>query len=528
MQIRGQLIPTLNMLNQWPRFRLRLFFEGAVIGMLSGTVISFFRWALEAGTRYREHVYTLLVNGDIWLNLAWFCVLLASAFILYGLTVLEPMSAGSGIPQVKGVILGRIKMRWFRILWVKLVGGILGIGLGLSLGREGPSIQIGAVTAQGLSRTLGRTRMEERYLITAGASAGLAAAFNAPLAGVIFALEELHRNFSGAVLAPSMAAALMATIVSRVVFGHGAVFQFGDLPIFAIRYMWSAVLVAAVMGVAGYVFNFGLLHMNRFYNLPVFFRPYTRVVFALICAGILGYVMPDVLGGGNDLINKFSTIPISLTIFLALLIGKFIFTLISYGCGVPGGFFLPMLVLGALSGATCAIVLIQLGLIPANYFSNIVVVSMAAFFAASVHSPITGTILIMEMTGSYPHLLVLCLGSMIALVVARLLHGEPIYDALLQRTLAGGNPSVPASERRNIIELTVCSGSMVDGKTVGRVTWPPHMILVDIKRGTDQLLPEQSTRLHAGDYIYVLTDDIEAASAVKDLVEREMHNNYKK
>ena len=128
-------------------------------------------------------------------------------------------------------------MRWFRILWVKLVGGILGIGLGLSLGREGPSIQIGAVTAQGLSRTLGRTRMEERYLITAGASAGLAAAFNAPLAGVIFALEELHRNFSGAVLAPSMAAALMATIVSRVVFGHGAVFQFGDLPIFAIRYM---------------------------------------------------------------------------------------------------------------------------------------------------------------------------------------------------------------------------------------------------------------------------------------------------
>ena len=99
-------------------------------------------------------------------------------------------------------------MRWLRILWVKLVGGIVGIGLGLSLGREGPSIQIGAVTAQGLSRAFGRTRMEERYLITAGASAGLAAAFNAPLAGVMFALEELHRNFSGVVLAPSMAAAL--------------------------------------------------------------------------------------------------------------------------------------------------------------------------------------------------------------------------------------------------------------------------------------------------------------------------------
>lgn len=123
-------------------------------------------------------------------------------------------------------------MRWLRILWVKLIGGIVGIGLGLSLGREGPSIQIGAVTAQGLSRALGRTRMEERYLITAGASAGLAAAFNAPLAGVMFALEELHRNFSGVVLAPSMAAALLATMVSRYVFGRAPVFHFGMLPPF--------------------------------------------------------------------------------------------------------------------------------------------------------------------------------------------------------------------------------------------------------------------------------------------------------
>ena len=88
-----------------------------------------------------------------------------------------------------------MKMRWLHILWVKLTAGIIGIGAGLSLGREGPSIQLGAVTAQGVSRLMGRTRMEERYLLTSGASAGLAAAFNAPLAGVIFALEELHRNF---------------------------------------------------------------------------------------------------------------------------------------------------------------------------------------------------------------------------------------------------------------------------------------------------------------------------------------------
>ena len=128
-----------------------------------------------------------------------------------------------------------MRLRWLRVLWVKLSGGILGIGLGLSLGREGPSIQLGAVTAQGMSRALGRTRMEERYLITAGASAGLAAAFNAPLAGAIFALEELHRNFSSVVLAPAMAAALVATMVSRVVFGRDPIFHFGMLPPFPLH-----------------------------------------------------------------------------------------------------------------------------------------------------------------------------------------------------------------------------------------------------------------------------------------------------
>ena len=339
-------------------------------------------------------------------------------------------------------------MRWLRILWVKLVGGIVGIGLGLSLGREGPSIQIGAVTAQGLSRAFGRTRMEERYLITAGASAGLAAAFNAPLAGVMFALEELHRNFSGVVLAPSMAAALLATMVSRYVFGRAPVFHFGMLPPFPLRYMWIVVILGIIIGFAGVIFNKGLLNIHYFYDLPVFRNQYMRIAFALCMAGVLGYVFPEVLGGGNDLVNSLYTLPLSLKLFAGLLIGKFLFTLVSYGCGVPGGFFLPMLVLGALTGCITGIVFVQLGLISSYYLSNIVVISMAAFFAASVQSPVTGTILIMEMTSSYEHLLVLCTASLVALVVAQLCQGEPIYEALLQRNLAKNKPVLSSEERR--------------------------------------------------------------------------------
>ena len=174
-----------------------------------------------------------LQNNLTWTNLAGpscfsFCYCGTASWLIK----FEPLSGGSGIPQVKGNILGLYKTVWWRILLAKLVGGIVGIGAGLSLGREGPSIQLGAMTGQGLSRSLGRTRMEERYLISSGAGAGLAAAFNAPLAGVIFTLEELHKNFSAVVLLPTLAAALTATVISHGFFGTQRIFTITGIAYF--------------------------------------------------------------------------------------------------------------------------------------------------------------------------------------------------------------------------------------------------------------------------------------------------------
>ncbi len=115
--------------------------------------------------------------------------------------------------------------------------------------------------------------------------------------------------------------------------------------------MWIVVILGIIIGFAGVIFNKGLLNIHYFYDLPVFRNQYMRIAFALCMAGVLGYVFPEVLGGGNDLVNSLYTLPLSLKLFAGLLIGKFLFTLVSYGCGVPGGFFLPMLVLGALTAA---------------------------------------------------------------------------------------------------------------------------------------------------------------------------------
>ena len=200
LQFNKQLFKTYLALDHWHRFRLRLFLEGILVGIAGGLLIALFRFLLGLADTYRRRLFQEIIIPSFGISdflplLWWLAALFFIGGALYGMCRYAPMASGSGIPQVKGVILGFFKMKWFRILWIKITAGALGIGAGLSLGREGPSIQIGAVAAQGLSRLMGRTRMEERYLITSGASAGLAAAFNAPLAGTMFELEELHRNF---------------------------------------------------------------------------------------------------------------------------------------------------------------------------------------------------------------------------------------------------------------------------------------------------------------------------------------------
>ena len=243
----------------WRNFRLKIFGEGIVIGLLAGVVVVLFRYLLEQGELLRILLYQFFQEGHFFLGGVWFFVLLVIACTLSWIVQREPMAAGSGIPQIKGILLGLMKMNWLQVLIHKLTGGVLAISAGLSLGREGPSIQLGAAVGQGISRMLGRTKMEERYLLTSGASAGLAAAFNAPLAGVMFSFEELHKNFSPTVLMAAVAAAVTADVVTQQFFGYSPVFTFVGLSVFPTGFYGWVVLLGIIMGLFGVLFNYCLL-----------------------------------------------------------------------------------------------------------------------------------------------------------------------------------------------------------------------------------------------------------------------------
>ncbi|MBP3931517.1 MAG: chloride channel protein, partial [Peptostreptococcaceae bacterium] len=172
-----------------------------------------------------------------------FLILIILGYIVAKQVKKEPMISGSGIPQVEGILTRRLKMNWFRILYNKFIGGLICLGVGLSVGREGPSVQMGACIGEGVSKNLKKLENEEKYLITSGASAGLSAAFNAPLSGVMFALEEAHKNFSPLVLLSAMIASLTADFVSKQFFGIIPSLRFEGMISLPLKYYWTLIIL---------------------------------------------------------------------------------------------------------------------------------------------------------------------------------------------------------------------------------------------------------------------------------------------
>lgn len=499
---------TYNTLFHWHSFRLKLILEGIGIGIITGLLIVLYRYTLSKGGILLTEIYKTISIKPI-LVLPWIVAIIIIGYIVGLMVKNQPMISGSGIPQVEGVLLREIDMTWWKVILGKFIGGVLSIGSGLSLGREGPSVQLGAAVGQGFSKVFKRVKIEEKYLITSGASAGLAAAFNAPLAAVMFALEEVHKNFSPLVLLSALSASLSAVFVASSFFGIGPVFTFENLPILPLKDYFYIVLLGIIIGILGVIFNKFLLKTQDLYAGQKWLPKEMRIVIPLLISVVLGIVLPQVLGGGHHLITSLVSGNFPVTILVILLLVKFLFTMASYGSGAPGGIFLPLLAIGALIGALYGMLLVNIVNLDSMYINNFIILAMAGYFTAVVRAPITGTILITEMTGNFTHLLSLAIVSVVAYIVADILASKPIYESLLEKFLHNVGEKISFGNKKNkhILEFSVCMGCHLDGKQVKEVKWPPNCLLVAVKRGEDEILPKGDTVIFPGDYLIILTDE---------------------
>ena len=421
----------------WKRARripVMLITEGLCVGLVGGFVVLLYRVSLTFAGDWLVKILSYM-KGNPFRCVVWFLILAALAWIVGKLVKWEPMISGSGIPQVEGEIAGRLSQNWKRVLPAKFAGGFLCMLGGLSLGREGPSIQLGAMAGQGISRALGRGKREEKFLMTCGASAGLSAAFHAPLAGMMFAVEEIHKTFSIPILLPVMTASVTADYIASHILGLDPVFRFQITEYLPQNYYWLLILLGILVGVSGVFYNWGMLKAQELYRKIPFMKETGRLLIAFLTAGVLGIVMPWVLGSGSGLIVSLTQGEMVLGMVVLTLVMKFLFSAVSFGSGAPGGIFFPLLILGALIGAVFAMAGVEFfGLAPV-YVNNFVLLGMTGFFTAIVRAPLTGIILLFEMSGSISQMLSLSIVSVTAYIVATLMRSEPIYDSLLKRIL---------------------------------------------------------------------------------------------
>ena len=423
--------------DMWKRARripVMLITEGLCVGLIGGFIVLLYRVALTFAGNWLIKILSY-IKGNPFRCAVWFLILMALAWIVGRLVKWEPMISGSGIPQVEGEVSGRLSQNWKRVLPAKFAGGFLCMLGGLSLGREGPSIQLGAMAGQGISRALGRGKREEKFLMTCGASAGLSAAFHAPLAGMMFAVEEIHKTFSIPILLPVMTASVTADYIASHILGLDPVFHFQITEYLPQNYYWLLILLGILVGVSGVFYNWGMLKAQELYRKIPLLKETGRLLIAFLTAGVLGLVMPSVLGSGSGLIASLTKGEMVLGMVVLTLVVKFLFSAVSFGSGAPGGIFFPLLILGALLGAVFAMTGAEFFDLDPVYINNFVLLGMTGFFTAIVRAPLTGIILLFEMSGSISQMLSLSIVSVTAYIVATLMRSEPIYDSLLKRIL---------------------------------------------------------------------------------------------
>lgn len=232
---------------------------------------------------------------------------------------------------------------WFSIVWKKFIAGILAISSGLMLGREGPSIQLGAMAGKGIAQYLNASRMEKRVLIASGAAAGLSAAFNAPIAGLLFVVEEIYHHFSRLVWITALVASLVANFVSLNIFGLTPVLALpSELPSLNLNFYWIFLLMGLFLGILGFIYEWVILrfhviydYLGKLFHLPSHLYGILAVIFILP----IGYYFPQLLGGGNGLIVSLPRSNLSLMMLGLFFLIRFLWSMLSYSSGLPGGIF---------------------------------------------------------------------------------------------------------------------------------------------------------------------------------------------
>ena len=483
-----------------------------IVGIIVGLLVGLYNKLSSVISHWSVHIYTLVRANPAYVPLLLFGVVII-ALLVFVLLKFTPECRGSGVPRTEGVLRGLFTFRWLRVLLTTISSSILSYFGGLSLGAEGPSIQIGATTAQGVSELLKCRMAWSSYVMSAGAGTGLAVAFNAPLTGIVFILEEVHRRTTPMIMLTAGCSVITGTFVSRaltLLWGgdpNDLLFGFkSSLATFAMTDIWMLIVLGIAIGLLSVGFNWIILRSQKLINKFAKFPEWAKLITAFLVCASVGLAWPATLGGGHDLILEIGLRSYAWDALLVLFVIKLALIMFSFNSGATGGLFIPMLSIGALMGALFGEAFLLAGLDPGLY-NIIVIISMSALFGASVKTPITAMILVLEVTGEFHSFLYTGITVMTAYFIAELFRTPALYDALLENNL---HAHYKDKEHEVIVfDVDIVGKSFADQKAIRDLLWPPRCIVESISRDENVIIPASDTLLVEGDILTIKVDTYE-------------------
>ena len=482
-------------------------------GLFSGVVVTFYNILAHIGEETSVKLYGMLFDNPAFIPLL-FLGLAAGAVVIGTFVRFVPMIRGSGIPQIEGAARGIIRFKWYVTMCSMFAASLACIFLGLSAGAEGPSLEIGGCAGEAVGKTLKRNQMVRRLQIAGGSSAGLAVAFNAPVTGLFFAMEEAFRSFSPQVFvcaALSIVTALFTRNAIRPPLGYGVGFTFENFIFpenFSFSYCLWIIPAAVVAALAGVAFYHSVTVAKKLFKKITFFKGAGKYIIPFMLAGAFGLITPYAMGGGHSFIEALGThgtgeisiesvfgISVVASI-LIVFVFKYMAGVMAMGCGIPCGVFIPMLAMGAGLGGVLSIAFVAMGMDPAfcDYF---IIICMSVFFTTIVKAPITGIVMVFELTGQFTNFLPVLLGVAIGYLISMLFKLEPIYEKNLDAFIV--DEKLYENVRKERISLIVQPHSKAEMNKVRAIIWPTNGLVVEVVSDGTVIVPDGEYIFKAGD-----------------------------
>lgn len=406
-----------------------------VAGVLTGLVGTAFRQGLVWLDEQRVAGVETLSQ---WPAVGWLVPVIMGAIavaIARYLVVLGPEAGGSGVQYVEASVRKQIAPGRFRTIPIKFFGGLLAIGSGLALGREGPTVQMGATIGTEVAEKMNLDEDDQLTMQASLAGAGLAVAFNAPLGGSIFVLEELTKSVRLRLAVVTLLSAGTAVAVMRLIIGNNPDYSvglnLGYSPWQLILFLGFGLLVGLLAAYYNKTIVACIELFDRFQSIPVLVR--AGIVGAIV--GLVGWFAPAIVGGGDNITQNILNGTYPLLLLVGILILRWFLGTVSYSVGAPGGLFAPLIVLGAACGALVGGALSQLFPDAGINTLTFTLVGMSAFFVGVVRTPLTGIVLVVEMTAVTTQVIPMMISAAGVVFATTVLRSEPIYDTLRHKLI---------------------------------------------------------------------------------------------